>query len=197
MREQVERGAAEHRDRRHELQRVVDVPERLLEPEREQHDAGDHREVQVGEGVARDLVALAARRRASRGAARRRARRRRSTATTARRRRRRPRTAADDDAGVDAELGADADRDDRLAERDDDDQPVALGEVRRARASSPRRRRSSGPPMSSSSASAHSAPCTHAVGERRRRRAAPTPIAVLTASPITDGAAPGRRGWPA
>jgi hypothetical protein len=34
------------------------------------------------------------------------------------------------DAGLDLEpLGADADGDDRLAERDDDDQPVALGEV--------------------------------------------------------------------
>ena len=40
-----------------------------------------------------------------------------------------PSTAADHDAGVDAGLGADADRDDRLAEGDDDDQPVALGEV--------------------------------------------------------------------
>ena len=43
----------------------------------------------------------------------------------------------DHHAGVDAHLGADADRDDRLAQRDEHDQPVALGEVARLRASSP------------------------------------------------------------
>ena len=84
VREQVERGPAEQRHRRHELQRIVHVPERLLQPERHQHDAGDHREVQVGEGVARDLVLLAARLGVRAAGARRPARRRRSRATTAR-----------------------------------------------------------------------------------------------------------------
>ena len=126
--EQVERCAAEQRDRRDQLERVLDVLERLLHAERDQHDPGDHREVQERVGVARDPVLLAARLRRCRAVARPRARRRRSRATTSRRPRR-PERGGGDDAGVDACPGADADRDDRLAERDDDDQPVALGEV--------------------------------------------------------------------
>ena len=60
VREEVEDEPPEHRDGDLDLQRVVDVLERLLEAERQQHDAGDHRQVQEGEGVPRDLVALAA-----------------------------------------------------------------------------------------------------------------------------------------
>ena len=94
VREQVDRRAAEQRRRpRTSCSSVADVRERLLDPERDQHDPGDHREVQVGERVARDRVALAARGGVDAAAARRPARRRRSTATTARRppRSRRPR----------------------------------------------------------------------------------------------------------
>src|SRR4051794_10020149 len=58
VREQVDRRAAEQRGGGHDLQRVLDVAERLLQAEGPEHDAGDHREVQVGERVARDLVAL-------------------------------------------------------------------------------------------------------------------------------------------
>ena len=46
VRDEVERGAAEQRDRRHDLERLADVPERLLEAQRQQHDPGHHRQVQ-------------------------------------------------------------------------------------------------------------------------------------------------------
>ena len=59
VREQVDRRAAEQRGGRDELQRVLDVAERLLHAERDEHDPRDHREVQVGVGVARHLVLLA------------------------------------------------------------------------------------------------------------------------------------------
>ena len=39
---------------------VVDVGERRLQPERDEDDAGDHREVEVRVGVARQLVLLPA-----------------------------------------------------------------------------------------------------------------------------------------
>ena len=59
-------------------------------------------------------------------------RRRRSRPTTSGRRRLSPSTATSDQAQVDRQAGrADADRHDRLAQRDDDDQPVPLHEVRR------------------------------------------------------------------
>ena len=66
---EVERDAAAQADGRDGLQRLVDVPERLLDAEREQHDPGDHRQVQVGVGVARDARALRRRRASKRRSA--------------------------------------------------------------------------------------------------------------------------------
>ena len=80
----VERDPAEQGHRRDGLERLVDVPDRLLHAERDEHDPRDHREVEVAVGVARD--ADAGGRRAARGsAARTRARPRRSRPTRARR----------------------------------------------------------------------------------------------------------------
>ena len=128
VREQVERDAAEQRGRRLELQRLVDVAHHLLDAEREQLDAGDHRQVQVGERVARQRVARDAvqlpqaplrdrgddvevRPPQARGGDQR-------------------EHGGDRDRGVERLVaGADPDRDDRLAERDDHDQREALGEV--------------------------------------------------------------------
>ena len=99
-----------------------------LDPQGEEDDAGDHREVQVGERVARDAHLLGAAARCAAGA-RRQARRSRSRPTTSPRPPPR-RAARADDPRVELEAGrADPERDDRLAERDDDDQAVALGEV--------------------------------------------------------------------
>ena len=76
-----------------------------------------------------------------------------------------------DDAGVDLLGRADADRDDRLAERDDDDQPVALGEVRRHRASSPPGRTRPARPCRASARAPTARPAA------RRRRTTPRPAA--------------------
>ena len=82
---------------------------------------------------------------------------------------------------------ADADRDDRLAEADDDEQAVALGEVRdgdvlqaaQALARQPRRARRSRSPA----AAVHSTICAVAVRRTSRRRAAPCRSATVTAKP--------------
>ena len=161
-------------DRRHELQRVLDVAERLLHAERDQHDAGHHREVQVGVRVARDLVLLAPLRP-------RKSRRSATSATTSKYSHHSaaataiPARAAATTPASTPVLGADADRHDRLAERDDHDQARALGEVagHELPALAPKRY---GPPMSSASASAQSAPCSSPSVPRRRaaaRRRAP------------------------
>ena len=124
----VERDAAAERDRRHELERLADVAERLLDADREEDDPGDHRQVEVAVRVAGHRAA--GRCRSSRAAsARRRSRRRRSRPTRARPRPRaraappRPRRRR---AWL---LASSAERDDRLAEGDDHDQRVPLGEV--------------------------------------------------------------------
>ena len=126
--EQVEGGAAEQGERGHGLERLADVAQGLLHPQGHQHDARHHHEVQVGVGVAGHLVLDAPDLRLLqtpggdqgddvevdpplRG----------GQADPERRRR--------GDPGVDPDLGADPDGDDRLPERDQDDQPVALGEV--------------------------------------------------------------------
>ena len=176
----------------HERQRASSTcVERLLEPERDQHDAGDHREVQVGERVARDLVAAPGPARRSPAGARRRAPRRRSTATTARAATAVPSTAATTTPASTPRLGADADRDDRLAERDDHDQPVALGEVARHELPAARVRTRTARRCRARSAIAHSAPCSVAVGERRRRPAGRRRSPCSTASPTTDWRRPG------
>ena len=130
VRQQVEGGAAQHRDRRHQLQGLLHVSQGLLQAERQQHDAGDHREVEIRIGVARDLVSLPAL-----GGARQPPRRHQRHHVEVQP----PHGGRDDDAehgrgddtGVHAGLGTDADGHDGLAERDDHDQAVALGEVRR------------------------------------------------------------------
>ena len=45
--EQVDRYTAEQREGTHLVERLVDMDDRRLEPERREHDPGDHREVQV------------------------------------------------------------------------------------------------------------------------------------------------------
>ena len=57
-REQVQRGAAAEPERRDRGELVADVCERRLHREREQDDAGHHRQVQVGVDVARKGDAL-------------------------------------------------------------------------------------------------------------------------------------------
>ena len=130
MAEQVEGGAAEQGERGHGLERLVDVAECLLHPQGDEHDPGDHHEVQVGVGVARHLVLHPPDLRLlqapgcdqgddvevdppHRGRQPDPERRRRG------------------DPGVDPDFGADPDGDDRLPQRDQDDEPVALGEVAR------------------------------------------------------------------
>ena len=70
MADQIERGAAAERDRGHRLQRLVGVQQRLLQPERDEHDAGDQQQVQDPVGVAREPgLGDAGRRRRSGGSA--------------------------------------------------------------------------------------------------------------------------------
>ena len=128
VREQVERRPAEQGHRRHRLEGLVAVRDGLLEGERAQHDARDHREVEVRVGVAGQAVPLPARRRLLQP----------------------PLGDDGDDVEVDPpqrsgeadpertderhrrvqlDLGADAERDHRLAQGQDDDQVVAFGEV--------------------------------------------------------------------
>ena len=52
-RREEERRPGEERGRGHELERLVDVAERLLHAQREQHDPGDGRQVQEAERIAR------------------------------------------------------------------------------------------------------------------------------------------------
>ena len=173
------------------VERVVDVGERVLEAERDQHDPGDHRIVQVRVRVARERVALGPRRAPARGAARSRARRRRSRSTRSRRRARLPRTAAAIDAGVEVDVGADPERDDRLAEREDDDQVVALGEM--AGHEPPARRGRTGPARPSRTRSrAATARPARAPSKNDAPTSSPTPIAVLIAR--STHRAPQRRG---
>ena len=56
--QEVEGDAGEQREGRHQLERVIDVAECLLQAEGEEDDPGDHREVQVRVGVSREFVAL-------------------------------------------------------------------------------------------------------------------------------------------
>src|SRR5436190_2554547 len=126
--EEIEGHAAEEREGGNRIERVVHLLQGLLQAERDEDDPGHHREVEVGVRVAGQLVSLAPRRRAGEPPGR----NQRHDVEV-----RPPQTGRQGDAqhrgGGDAGgqvcLGADPDRDDRFAERDDDDQPVALGEV--------------------------------------------------------------------
>ena len=103
------------------------MADRRLEAEGEEHDAGDHRQVEVAVGVQREPVQLEARRlyepppREDRGHVEVEPPERRDDDDSERRRHEYSR--------IQLEAGAEADGDDRLAERDQDDQPVPLGEV--------------------------------------------------------------------
>ena len=105
----------------------ADVAERGLEPEGEEHHAGDHRQMEVAVGVQREPVQLQACRLHEPSP-----RDDRSHVEVE------PPERGDDDdpegrrhdySRIQLEAGPDADGDDRLAERDQDDQPVPLGEV--------------------------------------------------------------------
>ena len=100
----------------------------LLEGERAQHDARDHREVEVRVGVAGQAVPLPARARPARAVAPSRSRRCRSRSTTAPGEPDPERT-DERHRRVQFELGADPERDHGLAQGEDDDQIVALGKV--------------------------------------------------------------------
>ena len=127
MADQVERGTDTERDRGDGLELLPDVRNGLLEPECEEHDASDHREVEIAVRVQGEPVQLNAARlpeprpREDRGDIEVEPPERRHDDDSEHRRGDYPR--------VQLEAGADADRDDRLAERDQDDQPVSLGEV--------------------------------------------------------------------
>ena len=54
MCEEVQRSPAAERHPGHGVERVADVMERRLEAEREQDDAGDHRQVEVAVRVSRE-----------------------------------------------------------------------------------------------------------------------------------------------
>ena len=103
--------------------------ERRLEAEGKQHDPGDEDQVEVAVGVQREPVQLEAPRldepspREDRGHV--------EVEPPERRDDHDPERRPDDDPGLEDEPRTDADRDDRLAERDQDDQAVSLGEVLR------------------------------------------------------------------
>jgi hypothetical protein len=116
------------RERRHAGQALVDVAERLLDAEDQGHDPGHHREVQQRVVVARDARLHPTRARAHPALGHERynvdvrppQRHRDGHAEQGSRADLRPEVEA---------LGAHADGDDRLGERDEDDEPVTPGEV--------------------------------------------------------------------
>ena len=126
---EVEGGAAAERDCRHRVELLADVTDRRLQAECEEDDPGDHRQVEVAVGVQRKPVQLQAPRlhepppHEDRGDVEVEPPERRNNDDSKHRRR--------DHARTELEPGAEPDGDDRLAERDDDNQPVPLGEVLR------------------------------------------------------------------
>ena len=58
VREEVDRDTAEQGEGMHTIEWIIDVGQRGLESESGEHDPGDHREVQIGIGVAGERVAL-------------------------------------------------------------------------------------------------------------------------------------------
>jgi hypothetical protein len=128
--EQVHGGAAEQCRSRDRPELVADVGQRGLQPEGHEHDAGDHRVVQVGPRVSgqRVLVTTRWRRGQSLGGD---DGHRVEVGPPHRREDGHSDDGGDHHAGGDAAFGPDPDRHDRLAEGDDDEQAVALGEVLR------------------------------------------------------------------
>jgi hypothetical protein len=129
VREEIQRGTAAERDGGHRVEPLTDVVDRRLEAEGEEHDAGNHRQVEVAVGVQREPVQLEARRlhepppREDRSHVEVEPPERRHNNDSERRRH--------DDSRIQLEAGAEADGDDRLAKRDQNDQPVPFGEVLR------------------------------------------------------------------
>ena len=128
--EQVEGNPAKKREGGQRVERVVHLAQRLLQAERDEHDAGDHREVQVGVGIAGQFVSLAPLGRAGQ-ASRRDQRYDVEVDPPQGGRQGDSQHRGRNDARGQVRRGASSDGDDRLAQGDDDDQPVALGEMRR------------------------------------------------------------------
>ena len=129
VREEVERGPAAEGERRDRVELVRDVCERRLHREREEDDAGHHRQMQVGVDIARKGDALTPLRsvRSCRARIGKKSKyaSQNDVATTS------PSTAATiTPVPSPAASRAEADGDQRLADRDDHDQPVPLDEVR-------------------------------------------------------------------
>ena len=128
MGDEIERDAAAERHRRHELEGVAHVGERLLHPDCEEDDPSDHREVEIAVRVSRHRQLRLARRLLQLAL-----RDDRDDVEI-----RPPESAGDrepeehgcEDAEPELGLGgAYPERDDRLAERDNQDEGVALREV--------------------------------------------------------------------
>ena len=114
MGEEIQRRAADERDRRLPPQGVTHVGERGLHPECEEDDAGDDGKVEIREGVACELVARFDR--LDLGKALCGCRRGDIEVRPPQRgRNRHPHHGRDDDAGVDTCFRADTDRHDRLS----------------------------------------------------------------------------------
>ena len=142
--EEVERRAAAEAERRDRGELVADMCERRLHREREEDDAGHHRQMQVGVDIARKGGALGA---ASVGEQLLAADREEVEVRQPERGRdHEPEHRGDDHAGADSAGSlAEADGDQGLADRDDHDQPVTLDEVRRLHAPAAASHRRSGP----------------------------------------------------
>ena len=127
MPDQVQGRPAAERNCGHRVQMLPGVADSRLEPESEEHDAGDHRQVEVAVGIQREPVQLEARcpheprPLQDRGHVEVEPPERRDDDDPERRRH--------DHSGVELEPRAEADGDEGLPERDQDDQPVPLGEV--------------------------------------------------------------------
>ena len=129
MCEQKQRGTAAEGDCGHRVERLTDVADRRLEAEGEEDDAGDHQQVEVAVGVQGEPVQLDALRlhepppREDRGYVEVEPPERRDDDDCER--------GGQQHSRIQLEAGAEADGDNRLAEGDQDDEPVPLGEVLR------------------------------------------------------------------
>ena len=132
----VQRQTSAEADRRDDPQRLVDMAEGLLHAEREEDDAEDHRHVEVRVQVEREPRAIGTVRVGDPGL------RHVDDPVEVRPPQGRsddhPEHGGRDPGRIQRQPGrADADRDDRLSEGDDDDQPVTLDEVRRRETPAP------------------------------------------------------------
>ena len=100
-----------------------------------------------------------------------------------------------DHAGGEIDLRRDAEGDDRLAEGDDDDEVVALGEVGGRRAVHPAMPKTAGSPKSRTSARTQSASCQPAVDEGAAEDEPDADRACSTARPTTERRSSWSSGW--